>query len=155
LRAQIEGVTPAKLREHGREYDVRVRLQDDQRDLKTGFDRTYVPNLNNNLVKLNAIANPVQTTGLATINRQDRRRLIQVSADITPGAGMGDVIAALNKEFADPNGPLKLPSGMRYAFVGQGENFAELAESVPVAIGFGVLFIFLVLASLYESFVTP
>jgi HAE1 family hydrophobic/amphiphilic exporter-1 len=54
---------------------------------------------------------------------------------------------------SDPE--LKLPVGFRYAYVGQAENFKELGESMITALFFGVLFIFLVLASLYESFVTP
>src|SRR5262249_36411150 len=40
-------------------------------------------------------------------------------------------------------------------FEGQGENFQELATSITFAMGAGILFIFLVLSSLYESFVTP
>jgi HAE1 family hydrophobic/amphiphilic exporter-1 len=52
-------------------------------------------------------------------------------------------------------GELKLPEGMRYGFVGLAENFQELNDSMATAMMFGVLFIFLVLASLYESFVTP
>ncbi len=152
LRAQIEGLTPAKFRELGREYDIRVRLQDDQRDLKQNFQRTYVPNINNNLVRLEDVAIPHETTGPATINRQDRGRFIQISADITPGAGMGNVMADVTQIFENQ---IKLPLGMRYAFVGQAENFAELASSMALAMGFGILFIFLVLASLYESFITP
>jgi hydrophobic/amphiphilic exporter-1 (mainly G- bacteria), HAE1 family len=154
LRTQVEGLVAAKLRSSGHEYDIRVRLQEDQRNLKEGFPSTYVPNINMNLVRLADVAKPVETTGLATINRQDRGRLIILSGDITPGAGIGDVIADLKKEFAG-SGELKLPPGMRYAFPGQGENFEELGNSIPVAMGLGVLFIFLVLASLYESFITP
>jgi HAE1 family hydrophobic/amphiphilic exporter-1 len=154
LRTQVEGLVAAKLRQNGHEYDVRVRLEDDQRNLKDGFASTYVPNINGNLLRLSDVAKPVRAEGLASINRQDRGRLIQLSADITPGAGIGDVINDLRKDFAS-QGEYKLPSGMRFAFPGQGENFEELGSSIPVAMGFGVLFIFLVLASLYESFITP
>jgi HAE1 family hydrophobic/amphiphilic exporter-1 len=152
LRAQIEGLTPAKFRELGREYDVRVRLQDDERDLKLGFNQTYVPNVNGNLVRISDVASPVETTGPATINRQDRGRLIQISADIAPGAGMGDVMADIDNILKTE---IPLPLGMRYMYVGQAENFQELAGSMATAMGFGILFIFLVLSSLYESFVTP
>jgi HAE1 family hydrophobic/amphiphilic exporter-1 len=152
LRGQIEGLTPAKFREMGREYDIRVRLQDDQRDLKAGFTQSYVPNVNNNLVRLSDVAKIIETTGPATINRQDRGRFIQISGDIAAGGGLGNIMTD-TEEFL--NTEVKMPMGMRYAFVGQAENFKELGESVMVAMGLGVLFIFLVLASLYESFVTP
>jgi len=152
LRAQIEGVEAAKFREGGEEYDVRVRLQEDQRDLGKNFNETYVPNINFNLVRLRDVADPKPATGPSKITRQDRARYIQIQADITPGAGMGDVMNDLDKAIKND---VKLPDDMRYAYVGQAENFKELGESMGTAMLFGVLFIFLILASLYESFVTP
>ena len=152
LRTLMEGSLAGKYREKGREYDIRVRLQPDQRNLKEGFSRTYVPNMNMTLVKLSDVARPVETQGLANIDRQERGRLIQLTADITPGAGLGDVMNEINVIMKDE---IKLPPGMKYVFVGQAENFQELAGSMATAMGLGILFIFLVLASLYESFVTP
>ncbi|MBC7691461.1 MAG: efflux RND transporter permease subunit [Methylotenera sp.] len=154
LRTQIEGSTPAKFRENGLEYDIRVRLKDDQRNLKESFNRTFVPNINYNLVRLQDVAQPVQTEGPTKITRQDRSRYISITADIAPGAGLGDLMNEISKMFEkDPS--MKLPEGVTFAFVGQAENFQELGEGMVTAMGFGVLFIFLVLASLYESFVTP
>jgi HAE1 family hydrophobic/amphiphilic exporter-1 len=153
LRSQIEGVTPAKYRENGIEYDVRVRLEDDQRNLRSAFRETYVPNLNNSLVPLWRVANPVDAEGPSKISRLDRSRMVQITADIRPGQGMGDAMKDIDDMLT--NGELKLPEGMSYVFIGQAENFKELGESIVFAMGSGVLFIFLVLASLYESFVTP
>jgi HAE1 family hydrophobic/amphiphilic exporter-1 len=94
----------------------------------------------------------VDGTGPSKITRQDRARYIQIQADITPGKGMGDVMNDLDKAIRDD---IKLPPGMSYTYVGQAENFQELGDSMGTAMMFGVLFIFLILASLYESFVTP
>ncbi|MGZ3705255.1 MAG: efflux RND transporter permease subunit, partial [Bdellovibrionota bacterium] len=153
LRTQIEGVTTAKFREAGEEYDIRVRLQEDQRDLHKGFNDTYVPNINGNLVRLRDVARAVDATGPSKITRQDRARYIQIQADLTPGGkGMGGVMDDLDKAIKND---IKLPPDMSYAYVGQAENFKELGDSMATAMMFGVLFIFLILASLYESFVTP
>jgi HAE1 family hydrophobic/amphiphilic exporter-1 len=153
LRTLIEGSVPAVFREGGREYDVRVRLQEDQRDLKTYFKDTFVPNVNFRLVKLSQVASPVETTGPSTISRQDRGRYVQVMADLTPdGVGMGGVMKDVGRILEEE---IKLPEGVRYAFVGQAESFQELIGSVIVAVTLSVIFIYLVLASLYESFVTP
>jgi HAE1 family hydrophobic/amphiphilic exporter-1 len=65
---------------------------------------------------------------------------------------MGGVMADVAKIFETE---VKLPPGVSYAFVGQAENFKELIGNMIMAMGLGILFIFLVLASLYESFVTP
>ncbi len=153
LRTLIEGTKAAVFRESGEEYDIRVRLQDDQRDLKKAYAETYIPNINYSLIKLNIMTNPVETLGPANINRQDRGRYIQISADIAPnGPGMGGAIADINHILKDE---IKLPANMRYQFVGQAENFQELMANMIVAAGLGIMFIYFVLASLYESFVTP
>ncbi len=153
LRTLIEGSKAAVFRESGEEYDIRVRLQEDQRDLKKYYSNTYVPNINNSLVKLSSVTSPLETTGPANINRQDRGRYVQISADIAPkGPGMGGVIADINRIMKDE---IHMPSNMRYQFVGQAENFQELIANMLVAAGLGIMFIYFVLASLYESFVTP
>lgn len=153
LRTMIEGSKAAVFRELGEEYDIRVRLQEDQRDLKKGYNETYVPNINNSLIKLSSMTTPLETTGPANINRQDRGRYIQISADIAPnGPGMGGAISDIKRILTEE---LKLPSNMRYQFVGQAENFQELVSNMIVAGSLGIMFIYFVLASLYESFVTP
>jgi HAE1 family hydrophobic/amphiphilic exporter-1 len=153
LRTQIEGATPAVFREKGEEYDIRVRVAEDQRNLRSAFQTAYVPNVNMTLIRLSDIAKPVTTTGPASINRQDRGRYIQIAADVAPngpgmGAAMTDISRILEQE-------IKLPEGVRYAYVGQAENFKELGQNMVMAATLGILFIFLVLASLYESFITP
>ena len=154
LRTQIEGTIAAVFREKGEEYDIRVRMQPDQRDLRGAFNDVYVPNVNNTMVRLRDVAKPNETAGPASITRQDRSRYIQIAADINPGgAGMGAVIAQITQRLT--TGENKLPPGVTFKFVGQAENFQELISSIMIAMGLGVLFIYLVLASLYESFVTP
>lgn len=152
LRTQIEGSTPAKYREEGLEYDVRVRVREDQRNLKEAFDQIFVPNINGNIVRLSDVAKAVDANGPSRITRQDRARFVQIQADITPGAGLSEIMADVSKIITDD---VKIDPSMRFYFVGQAENFQELGESMMLAITFGILFIFLVLSSLYESFVTP
>ncbi|MFM6927588.1 MAG: efflux RND transporter permease subunit [Bdellovibrio sp.] len=153
LRAQVEGMTPAKFREKGREYEVRVRLQDDQRDLKKTFNEVYVPNVNRKLVRLNDVATGELTSGPASIERMDRGRYIQITAGLAPGVGLSDVVSDAVKLMSE--GDTKFPSSVRYNFGGDAENMQELVGSTVMALGFAIMFIYLILASLYESFITP
>lgn len=154
LRAQIEGLIASKYREKGLEYDIRVRLQDNQRDLEKFYAQTTVPNLNFRPVYVKNFAEHTKEVGFATINRENRARYVSIEADVAPkGPGMGGAIQDINKIFS--SGEIKLPEGVTYRFVGQAENFQELGASVVNAGLFGIIFIFLVLASLYESVVTP
>lgn len=153
LRSLIEGQTPAIYRENGINYDVRVRLRDEERDLRKQFTKIKVPNLNQRLVPLNNVANLVEAQGPAVILRENRNRYIQLSAGITPGgAGLGGVMAQVQKL---SQSELKPPPGVSFSFVGEAERFAELMTNILVSMGLGVMFIYLVLASLYGSFITP
>jgi hydrophobe/amphiphile efflux-1 (HAE1) family protein len=153
LRTLIEGLTPAIYRENGVSYDIRVRLEPDQRDLRKEYPRLKVPNLNNRLVPLSNVAEMKQSQGPSQILRENRNRYIQLSADITPGGkGIGGVMSELT---ALTKGELKPPPGVTFSFVGEAERFAELMTNILVSLGLGVMFIFLVLSSLYGSFITP
>ena len=153
LRAQVEGVTPAVFREKGLEYDIRVRLQPDQRDLESAFNTILVPNLNERLVQLDQVAKGVSTTGPASIDREDRGRYVQISADIAPkGPGLGGVIDDINRMVGTE---IVLPPGVTYKFIGQAQDFQDLMTSMIMAMLLGLIFIYLVLSSLYESFLTP
>ena len=153
LRAQVEGVTPAVYREHGREYDIRVRMREAERNLKQSFGQIFVPNINYTLVRLGDVSKPVKATGPASIDRQDKAKVISISADLAPkGPGLGGVITDIHKMFKND---VKLPEGMGYSFVGQADSFKELNENIKLAGILGILFVFLVLASLYESFIIP
>jgi len=153
LRNLIEGATPAVFRQSGEEYKIRVRLKEEDRDLKKHFNDIYVPNVNMSLVRLKDLATPVEISGPATIDRQDRGRSIQVMADVAAkGPGMGAAIKDVEVFLKEGN---VLKPGMRYVFKGQAENFKELGPNMALAAILGILFIFLVLASLYESFITP
>ncbi len=153
LRAQVEGLTPAKFRERGREYDVRVRLLPEQRDLAAGFHAVYVPNVNRKLVRLSDVANGDLASGPASIERQDRGRYIQITAGLAPGAGLNDVVNDTVKAMS--SGDTAFPSSVRYTFGGDAENMQELITSTVLALGFAIMFIYLILSSLYESFITP
>lgn len=153
LRTLMEGQTPAVYRLNGEEYDIRVRLREDQRNLQKEFNRIYIPNINGRLIPVTSVVKGIETTGPANITRQDRSRYYQISADIAAdGPGMGGAMDEVNRIFANE---VKLPEGMSYKFAGQAENFGEMISSMMVASGLGILFIYLVLASLYESFITP
>lgn len=155
LRAQVEGMTPAVFRENGLEYEIRVRLKPDQRDLEPAYHKILVPNMNQRLVSLDKVAKSKSTTGPASINRENRGRYAAVTADIAPtGPGLGGAMSDVAKWFG-PGGEMELPQGVTYRFVGQAENFQELQTSMMLAALLGLTFIYLVLSSLYESFFTP
>jgi hydrophobic/amphiphilic exporter-1 (mainly G- bacteria), HAE1 family len=151
LRAMVEGTTPAKYRESGFEYDIRVKLQDDQRDLSKRFSSIYIPNMNNQLVKLSTIADPVSTTGPSKINRKNKTRYVSITANLSKNGAIGDVTTTAKQILKNT----QLPQGISYEFAGDSEDMVDLFKNMLIAAALSVIFIYLVLASLYESVLIP
>ena len=153
LRNLVEGVEAAPFRTADLEYDIRVRLQENQRDLKEVWKTILVPNINKTMIPLGLVAEISPSNTPANILRENRSRTIQLSADISPkGPGLGGAMEDIPRIMRDE---LPMPAGMSYSFYGQAERFAELMKNMMIAMGLGILFIYFVLASLYESVVTP
>ncbi len=151
LRTQVEGATPAKFRENGLEYDIRVRMKEDQRDLQKDFNNVWVPNSNRLQVRLADIAKPVTTEGPSKINRLNRQRYIMISGQLGKGAALGSIQTQAEKIM----GGLNLPPDVSFSFIGQAEDMKDLMTSMVIAIGLALLFTYMILASLYESPVLP
>ncbi|MBC7419724.1 MAG: efflux RND transporter permease subunit [Bdellovibrio sp.] len=152
LRYRNEGATPAVYRENGIEYDVRVKFPDDKKDLRENFNTTFIPNQNYNMIPLSRVATAQETKGYSQINRQNKGRFIAITANLGPNGQLGDASAEIEQILA---AELKPPLGITYKFEGQAQDFKDLITNMSIALGLGILFIYLVLASLYESFVTP
>ncbi len=152
LRNRTEGNEDAIYRENGIDYKIRVRFEEAFRDLRAQFATTSVPNANNNMIPLSRIAKGEDTKGYSQINRQNKNRFIQVSANLSKGGALGTASAELEKIIKVELPP---PPGIDYKFQGQADDFKDLINNMLIAIVLGVIFIYLVLASLYESFITP
>ncbi len=152
LRYQIEGGLAGKYHSGGLEYDIRVRLKPEQRNLKSAFENTKIPNIQNRMIPLNAVAEGISTEGPARILRQERARIVQVMANIAPDGALGN---ALSRTHQIVNEELPLPEGVSYSFIGQADSFQDMVKNIIMAFFLSILFIYLVLASLYESFITP
>ncbi len=99
LRNQVEGAIAAQLRQNGLEYDIRVRLQEDQRNIEKNFDKILVPNKNYDLVRLSDVARPVLTEGPANINRHNRSRAVIITGQLGAGGAIGNLIDRIRYGF--------------------------------------------------------
>ena len=152
LRNRTEGAEAAVYRENGIEYKVRVRFEEKFRDLREQFSTTLVPNQNFNMIPLKRIAVAEDSSGYSQINRQNKGRFINIGANLAANGSLGAVTDAVQKIIANELPP---PPGVDTEFKGQAEDFQALMTNMAIAILLGVVFIYLVLSSLYESFITP
>jgi hydrophobe/amphiphile efflux-1 (HAE1) family protein len=154
LRARVEGVTPSTYRVAGNEYDIRVRLREEDRNLRAQFASTLVPNVNFNQIPLSRVAVGKEVASYSQINRLNKGRYIMIDANLGPGGNLGNITTEIEK-LLGPDSEMKPPAGITYEFIGQADDFKVLIQNMLMAMGLGVLLIYLVLSSLYESFITP
>ena len=154
LRLMLSGYSPAHYHENGEQFDIHVRLKPDQRDLAADFKQLLIPNLNHRLIPLESVSVAKMVDSPSNIRRENRRRFIEISADVdSKGRGLSAATTLTRDLFK--SGKLKVPPGMNYEFAGQTRDFQDLINSAFLAIGLSIGFMYLVLASLYESFFIP
>jgi HAE1 family hydrophobic/amphiphilic exporter-1 len=103
------------------------------------------------MIPLSQVATVRGGMGPQQIERSSLERQISINAGVLPGYAMGDV-AAEAKEAIDAAG---LPSGYRAVFRGDVQNLNETKGYVLAALGMAVIFIYIILASLFGSFLQP
>ena len=102
-------------------------------------------------IALSAVTSTRAGAGAVVINRENRQRTVRIGANLAPGAALGDVVAQLQ----DKLNQMPLPQGYALRIAGQNEQMDELFTNVLWALGFGILFVYMILVSLFESFTQP
>jgi hydrophobe/amphiphile efflux-1 (HAE1) family protein len=150
LRFSVEGDVVATVEDNGDDVDVRVRLRDEDRSSVARLEQIVVPNRRGQLVRLDEIVDVVETPTPASITRSDRERAITISSNLA-NRSLGEVTADLQAGLAN----IKMPPGYVTRFDGEAKNMQETMTNMMLALGLAVIFIYLILASQFESFVHP
>ncbi|MEO8039743.1 MAG: efflux RND transporter permease subunit [Betaproteobacteria bacterium] len=137
-------------------YDVRVRLPLDERRTAADLDRLTVASERlgadgtPKLVALRQVADFVPTLGASQINRRDLAREVLVSANVF-GRPAGDVGRELKEKLA----AIAVPPGYRFVMGGSTKDIQETTGYAISALLLAVVFIYLILASQFRSFLQP
>ncbi|MDY6960959.1 efflux RND transporter permease subunit [Pseudorhizobium marinum] len=139
----------------GQSYEVVVRLPEDQRDSVSAVGDLMIspPGRGNSerpAVKLDQVANIELAPAASEIRRLDQQREILISADVS-GRTAGDVTADLEAVIAKQ----ERPAGYRIKFGGEAEDVGKAAAGLLKAMIMAVIFIYVVLASQFGSFLQP
>lgn len=149
-RIALEGDVVGKFRDKDNDIDIRLKLADKDRLTTASIADITVPNRQGALVRVGEIANLIEQTGPASIERMDRQRQITISANVV-GRSLGEVSADIEKALKS----IDKPAGVSFAFGGQTERMQETFANMGLALFIAVVFIYFVLASQFESFVHP
>ena len=159
LRTLVAGQTVGNWRApDDQTYDVNVRLAPDARNAPQDLER--LPFISTVIgsnadgsarnVRLSQVATVRETTGPNQINRRDLTREVAINANVynrSAGEVSGDIRKALDS--------INFPPGYRYQFGGSTKNMAESFGYAISALVLAILFIYMILASQFKSFLQP
>ncbi len=155
LRTLVAGQTVGTWRApDDRTYDVNVRLAPDARNTPQDLERlpfsVATADGGTRVVKLNQVATVRESTGPNQINRRDMTREVAISANVY-NRSAGEVSADIRKVLDG----MPFPPGYRYQFSGSAKNMAESFNYALSALALAIVFIYMILASQFKSFLQP
>ncbi|QTN19460.1 efflux RND transporter permease subunit [Brevundimonas sp. AJA228-03] len=133
-----------------RQIPIRVMLTEDSRQSISVIENLKVPTASGSSVPLSAVADISFGAGPNQIDRYDRRRVANITAEM-PGTTLGLATTAVNALPSIAN----LPAGVAQAASGDVESFQELGVGFGFAIVTGILLMYAVLVLLFKSFLHP
>jgi len=144
------GSTATRYREAGDEYDVEVRFQPKDRDRIEDLRDVPISITGGGQVSLANVAKVEQGLGPTKIERKDQERIITVSAEIV-GRDLGSVVEDVRKAIDK----IPAPPGFNYKFAGAEKERKEAFTLLMIAVGLGMVLVYMVMASQFESFRDP
>ncbi|MDF2464276.1 MAG: AcrB/AcrD/AcrF family protein [Ramlibacter sp.] len=156
LRTLVAGQTVGNWRApDDQTYDVNVRMSPDARNTPQDLERLPFATGTNadgstRIVRLNQVAAVKESTGPNQINRRDLTREVAINAN-TFNRSAGEISADIRARLDT----IAFPPGYRYSFSGSTKNMAESFGYAVSALAMGVIFIYMILASQFKSFLQP
>jgi HAE1 family hydrophobic/amphiphilic exporter-1 len=133
------------------QYPVRVRAIGEFRSSEEALKRLIVPSTKIGWTTLDNVVKVEQGTGPAAIDRTNRNRQVTLLANAKPGGSQQNIINAINATVKD----LKLPPGYTAGYVGQSKELQKSAFYFLLAFVLSFVFMYIILAAQFESFIHP
>ncbi|MBP7821758.1 MAG: efflux RND transporter permease subunit, partial [Saprospiraceae bacterium] len=150
MQTSFSGNKDVKFRDGSKEYDINIMLDAfDRKSVEDIAELTFL-NSKGNLIKLSQFATITQTTGPSQLERKDRISSVVIKSKVL-GRPEGTVGADI-KEYFIKNPP---PSGISIAYDGNMKNQSEGFGSLGLAFMASILFVYLIMVALYDSWIYP
>ncbi len=149
LRTSLTGEVASRYRQGDEEYDIRVQLAEDARQVVEDADRILI-NVGGEAVPLAELGDVYLSEGPTQIVRQNKQRMVTVTANIGEGA-LGKKLNAITTKTA----ALDLPVGYAVNFGGDVEMMNESFVSLFTALILAIILTYMLLAAILDSFVHP
>ena len=135
---------------YGRVFKVQIQAESRYRDKATDLEGIYVKNKNGVQVPVLSIVQLRQAVGTASITRYNQYESVQINGQQAAGKSSGDAMSAM-EEVARKT----LPSDMTFDWSGTSAQEREASGQTAMIVAFALIFVYLFLVALYESYTIP
>ncbi len=146
----LGGRTVTRYKRGGEQFDVVVQTDNAQRNAPDDIDRLFVRGRGDVMVPLASLVTIREVVVPRELNHFAQRRSASITANLAPTLALGDALAIMDGIAQDI-----LPPGYTTDLNGQSREFKKSSGSLALVFGLSLLFIYLVLAAQFESFVDP
>ena len=150
LQTNFGGYQVNDFNRFGRTYKVMIQADQQFRTEVDGTRFMYVRNNQGEMIPLDTLLTPKFETAPSTISRFNATRAIQINGSAAPGYSSGQAIAAMEEVAKEV-----LPSGFQVEWSGQSREEKKSSDATAQVIALALVFAFLCLAALYESWSIP
>ncbi|MGD9629277.1 MAG: efflux RND transporter permease subunit [Pyrinomonadaceae bacterium] len=151
LNTLVAGQEATTFNEGSEQYEVHVRAINDFRTDVEGLSRMIVPSAKLGWVTLDRLVKTSEGTGPSSIERTNRQRQVTLLANTRPGGSAASITAEIDRIVRE----LQLPQGYRTGYVGQSKEMGKAGFYFLLAFGLSFVFMYIVLAAQFESFIHP
>jgi HAE1 family hydrophobic/amphiphilic exporter-1 len=150
VRTLVNGEIATRLHQEDKDIDIRVSLREEDRQRYEDLLSLTIPSSSGTQIRLRDVATISPSTGPTVLERQDRQRQITVDAGYV-GRTQSDVTADIEACLQN----LNLPPGVSTEMTGTAEMMSEAFYTLFMAMALAVVFMYMVLASQFGSFLQP
>ena len=151
LRLLVAGDQVTTYNEAGEQYEVHLRAEEANRNTEAALAALPVPSTRLGIVSLDNIATFARGDAPATINRMGRQRQVTLTANMLPGTSQGTA----QEQIAAAAASLQFGPEYRADFAGRSRELNRTASAFLTAIGLSFVFMYLILAAQFESWLHP
>jgi multidrug efflux pump len=146
----LGGRTVTRYKRGGEQFDVVVQTDNAQRNAPDDIDRLFVRGRGDVMVPLASLVKIREVVVPRELNHFAQRRSASITSNLAPTLSLGEALEIMDGIAADI-----LPPGYTTDLNGQSREFKKSSGSLALVFGLSLLFIYLVLAAQFESFVDP
>ena len=151
LRLLVGGDQVTTYNENGEQYEVHVRALGQQRASAASIGELTVPSSSIGSVPLRNIADLTKGTAPSNVDRLNRQRQVTVFAGLLPGASQTPAMDAMTKAVD----ALNMGAGYSTTFAGRSRELGRAAQNFLIAFVLSLVFMYLILAAQFESWLHP